>query len=65
MFFNVINNSSISDSGREFGPSLKASFGLGCVSIKIPDTPTANAALASGCINSLCPPEDSTLAPGS
>jgi len=43
-------------SGHALGPSDKASFGLGCVSIKIPAIPLATAARARTGTNSLCPP---------
>ena len=42
--------------GQALGPSDKASFGFGWVSIKIPAIPLATAALAKTGTNSLCPP---------
>ena len=62
--FNVPNNSLICSSGTALGPSDKASFGFGCVSIKTPKMPEATAALASKGTYSLCPPLLSPLPPG-
>ena len=44
--------------------SQKAFCGSGCVSRKMPSTPIAAAALASGIMNSGAPPEDPPAAPG-
>src|SRR6266436_10024723 len=52
-------------SGNAFGPSESAAAGLSCVSKKIPSTPAATPARASGSMNSGWPPLAWPCPPGS
>src|SRR4029077_9493365 len=52
-------------SASAFDPSESAFAGLSCTSRKIPSTPAATPARASGSINSGCPPLDFPSPPGS
>src|SRR5215469_11439566 len=63
--FNFKSSACSSESGKAFGPSERAADGLSWVSRKIPSTPAATAARASGSINCGCPPLERPCPPGS
>src|SRR6266581_6820444 len=63
--FNFVSKLRSSDSGRALGPSESALAGLSWVSRKMPSTPAATPARASGSMNCGCPPLDWPCPPGS
>jgi hypothetical protein len=54
--FNRTNNPANWVNGKAFAPSESAAAGLSCVSKKMPSTPAATLARASGSMNSGWPP---------
>src|SRR6266853_889959 len=63
--FNFVSKLRRCDNGRAFGPSESALAGLSCVSRKIPSTPAATPARASGSMNCGWPPLAWPCPPGS